>query len=231
MNNLTLQSPDLCESTDDEQNSHGSNLSDDYVFDIVSQSTEESESEELCIKQNIIDCCSFSKEDFYLTTNYEIMSDHRKIACNRKLKKLFSYDGNLYGLDKYGSIYVLSTCYYSSDYWIFTQVEWLPKHIKHVSATLDGQHLWVQTDFKCYLFHNHKSTIVNTKAKRIYGKTKNNYLEIENNSCSVYSNGNKIKTIKDVKSAVLDCHHDIHIVKVNDSYNEVRILNHKPCYF
>lgn len=228
------------ESTDDEQNSHGSNCSEDYVFDIVSQSTEETESEEsICIMSNIVDCCTFSNENLYLTKNYEIYANQRKIVCNRKLIKIFSYNQCLYGLDKYGCIYSLSTYYHSSDYWVFTKVDWLPQHVKEVSVTLDGQYLWVQTASKCYLFKDEKSNMYHCSNKRIYGKDKNHYLELNDHDCEVYINDRKIKTIPNVINAVLDHYNNVHVVTLTDPYKQepkarfqqVRIVNHKPYYF
>lgn len=233
----------LCESTDDEKNSCGSTES--YDFDIVSGSTTESESEEqnLCVNggssmsmqntgKDIVDCCNFSNENLYLTKAYKIESDHRTITCNRKLIRLFSYCGYLYGLDKYHRLYILSTYYYSSNYWVFTQVEWASGHINHLSVTLDGKHLWIQTSSKCYLFNkNQKSTMYHCSGKRIYGKNKNHYLEIKDYQCTIYIDGQKIDTIDHVISGVLDYCNNVHVVTLTDPYTQVRILNHKPYYF
>ncbi len=238
-------------SSDDEKNSHGSDDSVDFVFDIISHSTDDEDmpitkpvSKNYFQINGIVDCCTFSCHDLYLTSFYKIYIDHRQISCNRKIVKLFVYDSHLYGLDKYGVLHILLMHYYESNYWVFKPVDWSPKHIIHVSVTLDGLNLWLQTakaglgtakaglgnPKKCYLYDNEKNKIVYQSSKRIYGKNKDCYLEIKNNYCLIYINNEHINTIPNVVDAVLDTHHGVHVVYKNDQHKKVRLLNHEP-YF
>lgn len=215
------------ESTDDEINSNGSYDSEDFVFDIRSQDSTEEEIIQPIPKSpihynNMIDCCQYSNYIIYLTLQ-NIYVDSRKIKYNRIFKRIISYDGYLYGLDE-GQLYILSTHYFHSNYWVFTPVEWAPKNIHHISVTLDDHYLWMQTSSKCYLY-NGESIIKNCKGIRIYGKTMNQYLEIINHTCYVYIN-HKTQIINNVNEAVLDSYHHIYVAQ-----NHVRLINNKPFYF
>ena len=224
-------------STDSEINSTGSCLSDDFTFDIVSQSTE-SEEEQVCKPlqiHDIISCCSYANENIFITKeNIKCIgvTGHRTryVTCNRKIVKLVSYDGYLYGLDKYGDLYCLSNHYYNTDYWVFTKVEWAPRQIKYICVTLNHQHLWIETVSKCYLYHHDNHKIFNGQGMRVYGKNNHCYLEIAYHTCKVYIDDECIETIKNVKEAVLDCHNDVHVVRSNEN-RHVAIVNHKPYYY
>lgn len=245
LNQLTCFNQLESYSSDDEENSYGSNCSEDFVFDIISHSTNDTESEEsieeMPIKplKDIIDCCTFSNHDLYLTSNYKIHLSgfpHKIISCNRKIIKLFVYNSDLYGLDKYGCLNLLLMHYYASNYWVFTPVNWSPKNIIHVSVTLDGLNLWLQTAKESYLYGCEESTSqingeVYKSSKRIYGKNKDCYLEIKKNHCFIYIHNDHINTIPNVVDAVLDCHHTVHVTNNNDIVKHVRLLNHQPYYF
>lgn len=224
--NTKIESEDS--ESDDELNSHGS-MSDGDIFDIVSESSEETPNElYMSNMTDIIDCCTFSNEDFYLNKQYELYSK-RRITCNCKLIRIFTFNDCLYGLNKYGDLVYMETYYFPSNYWVFSTVPWAPKQIQHVSVTLDGQYLWIQNE-KGYLYDVNQNKKMIKCNKRIYGQTVNDYLELHNNQCDIYINKIKIQTIKNVKNAVMDCYHHVHVVYVGDSY-DVKLLHHKPYFF
>src|SRR5438445_13358232 len=77
------------------------------------------------IKQ-VIDACSFSNEDLFLTKTNVIycyrQNEVRKIQCNQKLKRIFSFHGELYGLTKHHLV-VLSMDYYDTSFCRFSKVK------------------------------------------------------------------------------------------------------------
>lgn len=190
----------------------------------------------VCSK-NIIDCCSYSNEDLFLYHDGLIIcqkyskNEERKIKPNRHLKRIIIFNDELYGLTKRG-LYVLSMNYYETCYWVFTLVKWAPKNIIDVNTTLDEKCLWIQTNKKCYLFdcHNHK-TKFKCCYRRVYGLTKNSYLEFKNNNiCDIIINNKVVNTIDDVTSGVIDHHHQITFLYNDDQYKEIRMVNYKPYY-
>lgn len=107
----------------------------------------------------------------------------------------------------------------------------MPYRIKHVSVTLDGQYLWVQTNMKCYLYHGQESVIYHCNGIRIYGKNNHCYLEINDGDCFVYIDNQFVQKIYNVVSAAMDYYHHVHVVKDNQKFTHVKILHDKPYYF
>lgn len=144
------------------------------------------------------------------------------------------FDGYLYGLSKNGVIYGLCNEHFSVNYWIWKKINWcFIKNIYHLSSTLNGSHLLIQTKNKSYLYdRNHQYEKIKTKYKRIYGKDINCYLEIDEkyNQCHLYFNNKLDKTMKHIKNAMLDHQNNIHFIKENDKYINVKLINYEPYY-
>lgn len=232
---------DECDtSTDDEINSCGEY--EDEKFAIESLSSEEEVIEEMkpnviiqekiVCTQNIIDCCSYSDENLFLYRDGSIIcqkhNQERKINCNRHLKRIVVFDGEIYGMTK-GDLYVLSMDYYDTCYWVFTHVKWAPSNVVYVNVTLDEKCIWIETHKKCYLFdcHNNK-TKYDCRYKRVYGLNKKSYLDFSDNQCRITINNKMVETVNDVTTGVIDCHNQITFVYVDDQYKDIRIVNHKP---
>jgi len=212
-------------------------------FDVSSASTEiMMDKNEIKTKiSNIIDCCSYSIENLFLIKDSHIICEHidkktiRKISNNRILTNIIYFSGNVYGKDKKGQLYILSTKHYESFYWIWEPVDWVPKNIQHLSVTLDQKYLFIQTFDKSYLFNDKhsKPEIIKTNHRRIYGKNKNTYLEIDNHDhCHIIIDDVNIKTIRNIISGVIDCYDNINLLSRSDldKYCDIKILNHKYYY-
>jgi len=233
-------------SSDDEMNSCGEY--EDESFCIESMSSEEEivqpiecetkpKQDMIVCSKNIIDCCSYSDENLFLykegTIICQTRDEERQIHCNRHLKRLFVFDGELYGLTK-STLYVLSMNYYNTCYWVFSKVKWAPSSILYVNVTLDEKWIWIQTDQKCYLFDSHDKKIkYDCDYKRVYGVDQHTYLDFSISSqCHITINGKMVETVNDVISGVIDCHNQITFLYVDDQYlyKDIRIVNYKPYY-
>ncbi|HSW76670.1 MAG TPA: hypothetical protein VLG50_06480 [Candidatus Saccharimonadales bacterium] len=237
-----IKNGDDSNSTDSEQNSHGS-CSSDIGFDIVSRSTESSDVEQnLCdfnknhIIDSIQDVCDYSCDQIYLLTDGSIKIASRLIKNNRFINTLISFNGYLYACDKFGTLYYLSNRYDEGDYWVWKTATWAPSDIQHLSVTLNGQFLFLSTNKKSYLFDQCMKKyrkFTTGELKRVYGKDDTCYLEFDaEKRCHITINNMKVKTIGDCISGIMDYYYNIHLLTTKDYiyYKDVKWLNYKPYY-
>lgn len=228
------------ESSDSEENSYDDS-SEDYLFDVESMSS--SVEEEIvvkkiypCVIKNVQDCCTYSAELIYLLQDSSITCynkiSYRYITNNRYLKSIVSYNGYLYGIDKNGTLYVLSNDYYEMTYWVWKKVKGAPHNIKHINTTLNCQYLLLQADENYLYNENFEYKKIKIKGKRIYGKNDQCYLDIENNTCHVHVDGDKIKSFKHILNGVMNHDNDIFLINIYDNEHKyVKIIDYKPFYF
>lgn len=245
----TIKNECLSESSSDlEINSCGEY--EDLPFDVESgASTEESECqipEKIEHTQNynnllnVVDCCNYSEEALFLNKDGIIISfkfkNYRVINCNRYLIHIFTFNDDLYGIDKYNKIYMLSLKYYDSCYWAFYPVKWAPKNVIHFSTTLDDKYLWLQTPKKCYLIDCDYKKIKynNIKYKRVYGKNKHTYLDIniKKQLCHVIINTKKVETLHEIHAGIIDHANNVILITIQDCnlYNNIRLIDYNPYY-
>ena len=216
---------------------------EEFVFDVNSQSTEQDDINNDINNNDIkdvIDCCYYSSEFIFLTKDNKIICKHihnhtlRKISNNRSLLNIITFNGYLYGLEG-KLLYVLCNDYYNSCYWVWKKVNWAPTNITHLSVTLNNQHLSIQTKNHNYIYNTHDTVpkIFNTNSnKRVYGNNLQCFIEFNNwsHKCYIYINDKLIETLTNVISGVLDHHNKYYIIHKGNPYKDVKLLSHQPYY-
>jgi hypothetical protein len=164
-----------------------------------------------------------SQHGLYIKNHY--------IKCNKKLKQIVVYDGELYGLYK-NQLVFFDTDYDESDYWAFKSVSWAPKNIKYINTTLDNNYMFIQTDKKCYMYNNNKRLKLDCCNKRVYGNDSKTYLEFNTNQCRIVIDDKCVNVVDDVLSGVIDHNNNIYFLHRNDQYiyKDIKMVNHKPYY-
>lgn len=243
---------DESESTDEEQNSCGSSDSDEYVFDIHSQESTASpcsplvtykqlqceDTEYIPNIQNVHDCCEYSNAILFLKTDGKIIcseySKQRVVESNRFLIMIFTYHGELIGVDKKGTAYVLTHHYHDADYWKWKKCQWMPINIVHASTSLDGQYMFIETNTSGYMYKDTETYKEVNKETRILGKDSKCYLVLDHctKSCDIFVNNENIRTQKHVYDAVMDENHKVYSIHTNDQhlYKGIRWIRDKPYY-
>jgi len=181
------------------------------------------------------DVCDYSHHQLYLLTDGSIRCQDRVIRNNRQLIIIVVFNGHVYGVDKFGDLHQLNHHYEDSNHWIWKSVPWAPRHIRHVSITLDNKHMWIETNKHGYLFdpcYKQCCKIKHDGWRRVYGKNTTCYLAFKDQQCDIVIDNCQVKTIKHVVTGVMDYHHHIHVLNTNDYliYKNVRLVNHKPYY-
>lgn len=186
--------------------------------------------------KDVIDCCSFSDYAIFLLSNGKILCHYKfykTIYCNRKLKHILSFNNELYGVDKYGNLYVLSMKYFDYNYWVFIRIENIPM-IESISVTLDDNYMYIHNNNNNYIYDCNFNVVDKYKSDkfRIYGNNLNTYLSFNNNKCSIYVDDVKIQVIDNVLSGVIDYKNDVFLLKTEDIYlyTNIKLLNHIPYY-
>lgn len=144
-----------------------------------------------------------------------------------------TFNNELYGVDKKGVLYILSTEYINHNYWIFIPIKNLPP-IYYINTTLDDNYLYIHSNGNNYLYDVEFNLVkqYSSPKHRIYGNNLDTYLSIYNNVCTIYVNGYKMKRINNILSGVMDYKDDVFLLNEADGtiYSNIRILNHKPHY-
>jgi hypothetical protein len=159
------------------------------------------------------------------------------ISSSIAIEKMEKHGTHIYALSK-GSLYILQQETYDRDRWEWTVSEWAPSNIVHMSSTLDGRHIWIQTDEgKGSLYdidHNiiHTSTLPPNTLRR-YGYTYQSYVDIDVESCiSTTSIIDIHERHNDVCWGALTYGDDlISIGKQDiDEFKDIRFINWEPRY-
>jgi hypothetical protein len=136
-----------------------------------------------------IDVCSFSSLKLFLLSNSDITCEctdktRYRVTNNITLSKIFSYQGYLHGLSD-GILFMLPNEYCKSKLWKWKEVPWCQEYkgnIKHISATHDGNHLWIQTATQGILYDQEVKAEfieISHQSRRVYGSTKDHYVIID----------------------------------------------------
>jgi len=195
-------------------------------------------------KSPIIDVCSYSNATIFLLQNGNIISEIKddnfkvvkrtRIVCNIKLIRVVSFKGYLYGVDTESKLFMLSNDF-NLEVWNWTPVSGINYKISHVSTTYDSSYLWLQTKDTGYLYcdvdtFDKYEKFENFDKKRIYGKDKDSYLEIDsNNVCTVYPQRNKVFN---VVNAALTYYNELVTIKTDqqDEFQSIIIVDWSPYY-
>jgi len=168
----------------------------------------------------IIDGCTHSDHKWWLLANNTIVDEHhhrsRIIEQNIKCKRITSFRGYMYALAHDGSLYTIPNNAITENYWHWNNCNLMNKNIVHISTTYDGNNLWIQTKTKGFLYDREMKICMNMlyeNGKRVYGQTREHYIDIRNNSARVNPSG---KIYSDVLDAMLTCYNDILTIDTMD---------------
>lgn len=237
-------------SRDDEINSDGRNR--DGGFDVRSgESTdnnredrtpyEEKEGIYYCKDRGVIDVCTYSNATIFLLENGNIISEVRYpekkreiIGNNVKLIRITTYKGYLHGVGEDGRLYTLPNNYFTTKNWEWELTQWGPVDIKHISATHDTLHLWIQTDKMGFIYNGEgtlEKSIMYGYDKRVYGKDVEHYVDIDREKYIAIINPGG-EQLKDVYDAAISYHGEIITIKGSDRniYKGITIVDWKPYY-
>jgi hypothetical protein len=188
----------------------------------------------------VIDVCSFSAEALYLLADTRVVAvtanqTTRLISAPAvRLRRLVSTQGFLHGLSDQGVLYRLSYESYPTTTWHWLPTTY-PAGLVHVSATLPQDYLWLQTLSEGYLYHQESPgqepqlvERVATPRVRVYGRTRDEYLELGPTSSILRPSGQEYP----VTNGVLTYHGEVVGLRPEDQhhYCMVRLLNWQPYY-
>ena len=201
--------------------SNSSETFESCSFEVDSDSSsEEKESIEINIISGPLICaCTFSNASILVFNNQlikEINNIRHRIKSNITILEIVVYQGFLYALSCDKKLYRLINEAYNTDSWNWTKVD-LNLDITHISATLDQQHLWLQSDNLGGFYLAEFSKI---DFFRNYGFTKEDYLDIYFDRV-LY----KDEIFTNVLDAILDGHNHLHLILKNDKFTKLVLLN------
>jgi hypothetical protein len=155
-------------------------------------------------------CIIEHKEDLvHLYTNDKIRLNRNgiihTIRSNINMEKIVSFADNIYGLSTDGCLYEVTNSSVRTTEWNWDKCTWAPENIVHISASQDGEVIWIQTMTRGLLYNKNKQ-LVETSAShsgllRIYGKDSNSYLTY--NSLSGEGQLNNGRKVSNCQRAVL----------------------------
>jgi hypothetical protein len=185
----------------------------------------------------VIDVCGYSDFLIFLLKNgnFIVEEDDEKsyrVTSNISMKLIVNYRGYLYGLSSVGIIYYLPNEYLRKSHWIWKKDDHIScSQINHISASSDGQMLWIQNEDMGILYDhqfNIRTQMNDIEGIRILGRYEDEFLVLMDNNVHVFP-GNKL--IADVKYATFDDEGKILSVKINDDkFRKVVFANYKPYY-
>lgn len=191
-------------------------------------------------RKSVIDVCSYSDSTLFLMDDGDIIKEKTdrvkvRISNNVKLVRITSYNGYMYGLDRNGKLYHLPNSNLGNKSWTWLECDFTKniKNITHISSTLDGSHLWLQTATEGYLFDEQGDEIekFETKHKRVYGINKDHYMDIDQKACKaeIYP---KRKIEHNIYDGALSYHNEVVAIHPDEKHQfiGVAIVNWKP-YF
>jgi len=204
------------------------------------------------IDESAIDICGYDNATLVLLHNKNILklvpTDRNKhpgqtsynitwINNDQKLEEICVFGGYLYGIAG-GYLYQLDTRTYLSTNWKWMKCSWSPSKINHLSPTLIGNHLWIETSKGLgYLYEagskepKEIEKVELNGCRRIYGADHETYLEIDvsQNMATLYPSEDIIDNI--VTGAIT---YDGDIIRISTTHAEiiksVRIVNWEPHY-
>lgn len=172
---------------------------------------------EFIIKEiKALDVLAYSEDKTYiLKYNGNVELNNEEIKSNIKFSRIFVFNGHICALGKNGFLYVIQEM---NKVWLCNKCDWCNiKDIKHISVTLDEEHIWIQNSVEGMLFNNEFRPIEHIEISlknhyRIYGKNKNVFEKVDS---------------KIHKSAALDYNGVLHTSK---TANLIRFINWEPVW-
>ena len=187
----------------------------------------------------VIDVCSFTTDTLIAMRNGSIMKHNDRkgfvtIHSQPEIERFAIFGEKLYALSK-NMLYSLPSESYATDRWIWKHCEWAPVGIKHVSCTLSGAHIWIQTSTQAYLIDitlrqeakvDHDPHVI-----RSYGYDIYNYIDIDTRT-HVGIQYPKKQVHKNVHKAIIDSHGTVTSIDINqyDRVRDIRLVGHVPWY-
>lgn len=137
-----------------------------------------------------------------------IIDDCKVIKSNIAISRVELCNNTLYAIS-FGELYSVNMNDTRCDRWKWSKCGFHNKRgVKHISATYDRKHLWIQSDSEGYLYED--ECLIGKTATymlRNYGRTKNDYVEFCVDKCIVKHEGDQSDGIC---YAVLDMEGEIH---------------------
>lgn len=214
-------------------------------------------------KENVLDVCGYSSDIIILYKDGHIMLEtedkkRTRITNNIRLDRVENFGGYVYGVSC-GSLYKLDSSTYGErgargGEWIWDSCRWSPVGITHISATLGGDHLWIQTQNVGNLY-NSEGEIVPTeisprdttspreisldspwsKNRRVYGLNKNIYMDINTDECQAILRRNEEDRgvlIRDIYAGAINYDGQVASIRPEQKnrFRDIRIINWKAYY-
>jgi hypothetical protein len=186
----------------------------------------------------VVDVCSYSDVNLALRRDGFIIKEtsdgkRERVANNVRLKRLDSFGGMLYGISAGNRIFRLNNDSFYSRKWLWDLADF-PPGIVHTSATIDGEHFWIQTADTGLLYDRDLRVVDRAsmnRIKRIYGNTRDIYIDIdtESHTAMLYP---QQTSIPDVASAILTHDNQLRILKPSQTnmLSDIRLLNWNPVF-
>lgn len=190
----------------------------------------------------VIDVTNYSNVTLALMQDGRIIrerDDNRRddnielVANNVRLKRLEAFFGTLYGVSVDGRLFALNNDTFRTRKWTWNLTPF-PSGVVHTSATLDGNHFWVQTKDTGFLYDRDLNIVERhntTDRKRVYGDNRRLYVDINlrNNTAMLHPNGDRIDN---VAGAVITHDDKVKILKPSQTaqYSDIRLVRWKPTF-
>lgn len=192
--------------------------------DFTSPSTAYSES---LSELSTIDITEYGTSTLYLLSNNLIRYTEDGNVYYKKSNitptRIFTFNGRLYSLDHEHYIRVLRNNNIRNSIYYWDRVSWFTEKVSNISVSYDDDVLWIGSDTSGYLYDSNMSLISKVQGNRVYGNTRDHYLEISNDTIRVFPTGSMLSKVN--KHAILD-HHN----KVITSDRDMRYINYKVVY-
>lgn len=197
--------------------------SDNEIDELDLKSIDSSDSD-MELDNEYIDIVKFKDEVLYLLSNNVIIARQgnkdRLITINQEIKRITPYRDDILAHD-YNKMYLVSNDV-NTNSWIFEEAINLPSGVLDVSYPRDFSCLYIRCDNKVYILDGDlKEVRLNPDYKRIYGNTKDSYIELNTITNVLYD---RTKEMSDnVLDAVLKDDDEISIIYI-DSNKGNRLL-------
>jgi hypothetical protein len=178
-----------------------------------------------------IDVTSYSDAILFLVKCGDIVRTSNGKTIHTKnnivLSRIFPFAGYLHGLS-HGTLYELDMLTYATDKWTWVPCSWAVLGIHHLSATSDGNYLWLQTISRGLLYDKNRKVIteLTMETKRIYGHTNTIFMDINTKTDEALVNDDgKEYTVTDIHDGIIDYYGK---VVPAETGTVVRLVNWKP---
>lgn len=211
-------------------------------------------------KENVLDVCGYSSDIIILYKDGHIMLEtedkkRTRVTNNIHLNRVEHFGGYVYGVSC-GSLYKLDGDTYKEREWIWDSCRWSPVGITHISATLGGEHLWIQTQNAGNLY-NASGEVVPTeispsrdtttspreisldsfwsKNRRVYGYNKEIYMDIntdEQQAILRRGEDDRGVLIRNIYAGAINYDGQVASIRPEqkDRFRDIRIINWKAYY-